>query len=450
MDDGIIDSLLSCLLHGHVVSARQDFLEAMAQGDVAAGVLVKEGLIEKNAALVDAALLGDQGDLAQHAGALIHADHLLQEGLTPVCPAGNSPAVPEGDGEAVNDLAVPGKGLDRHQGALASAGNGGGEDFLRRQVWNVGSAVHGVDSLCAFPFGSGNQIDLKVCPVGAVVAKGGKGLGVEPGALFHDEGGVGLPVRHRIIVLPDSDSLQDGLPEPVFGVRLAGEALLRPFPGGIGGHDPLVFSVDGCPVGHGDFGPALHDSGELSRIHACKGVGILGEDQDPAGKVLCHLFELCFLPGKDLRQGLLVCMEEVQAALAVAGPVNVDLFGPCPVAFLGQHEGKGVLLHGDGDLDHLSGLHIGPGPHDQLCIFLNDFFCDFHFALFLPYLFCLSFLSFGWALYSSPGPLTRSAGRPGSFLFGGASPVRLVYTVFGFSNFSSVLPREHRYSKETC
>lgn len=41
MDYGIIYSSLTCLPHGHVIAARQNLLEAHAQGAMAARVLIK-------------------------------------------------------------------------------------------------------------------------------------------------------------------------------------------------------------------------------------------------------------------------------------------------------------------------------------------------------------------------------------------------------------------------
>ena len=88
VDDGVVDAARFCLGCREIIAVRQDFLEARAEGDMAAGILVKERLVKQKTAAVDRALLRNQGDLAKHGGALVHGNHLFEQLLAALGLAG--------------------------------------------------------------------------------------------------------------------------------------------------------------------------------------------------------------------------------------------------------------------------------------------------------------------------------------------------------------------------
>ena len=184
-----------------------------------------------------------------------------------------------------------------------------------------------------------------------------------------------LPFRHRIVVLPDPHRAENRVPQPVHRliVLRLGEAFLRPFHGGIGCDHPLMLSLNRVPVGLDDGGPLPGHRGQLFRVHALHGVRVLGYDKDPHGQIRHHLLQLFLLPGEHGPKGFLLRIQIVQPALSVKDPFHIHLPGPGFVAFLNHQLREAVLLHGDGQLNHLARTHVRPRPHNQLRVLLKQF-----------------------------------------------------------------------------
>ena len=73
MGDGIVEAASLQLLLIHVAAAL-DAGVSLAEGDVAGGVFVEQGVIEQQLLIGDGAVVGHQRHLAEVSGALVHGD----------------------------------------------------------------------------------------------------------------------------------------------------------------------------------------------------------------------------------------------------------------------------------------------------------------------------------------------------------------------------------------
>ena len=63
---------------GHVLAVDEAGGVGLAEGDVAGGVLVEEGVPEEDAGLGDGGVVGDESDFAEAGGAFVGGDELAQ------------------------------------------------------------------------------------------------------------------------------------------------------------------------------------------------------------------------------------------------------------------------------------------------------------------------------------------------------------------------------------
>ena len=132
------------LLVARVVAARHSLEDSRAVGDVARRVLVEERVQEDEPGSADPRVAVDEGDLAEHRGAVVGA-HLLADDVDPeLASTVDDAAALEAQLEIADDRAAEGERHRRAHGALGAAAVGGREDLLGRHVDDVATAVHGL------------------------------------------------------------------------------------------------------------------------------------------------------------------------------------------------------------------------------------------------------------------------------------------------------------------
>ena len=267
MDHGFVDAQVPALLQRPALEILDAVREALAQRQMAGGVLVEQGLVEQQAAPADGRIVGHQRALAQIAAALVHGDHLGEQGLVLLCVPLHRLALLKTDPEILDQLALIAQGLGGVDDALRLSLHGGGEALLRGHVGVEGHAADGILAAAAEP-ALRDQTHGEVRAVGAGVAELFNAHGVEPVTVGLKGGVVGFPFRHRI--LPDPAGVQDRLPELLH--RLRGpqlrEHLLGPGLAGNRGDAPLIFVLHLIPVGLDDGIAGLLGLGDLGLVDA--------------------------------------------------------------------------------------------------------------------------------------------------------------------------------------
>ena len=193
MDDGVVDAGCLRFFSRKGFAVRQQFPEALPQGKVAAGVFIKQGIVEQKTAGVHRRLFGDDCSLAEHAGAFVHMNHLLQQFLAFFRPARDGAPCFKADGEIFNQLAVPAQRLHGDQCALAAARLWRSKDFFRRHIGNIIGSVLFVDAARRFPGCFRNQFHTEISPVCTPVLQPLKVLRIQPAAFFLQQVRVRFP-----------------------------------------------------------------------------------------------------------------------------------------------------------------------------------------------------------------------------------------------------------------
>src|SRR5699024_5037422 len=130
VDGRVVQPLFQQLGAGHAAAACNVGGVAGAKGDVAGGVLVKQGVVEQHAAFADGAGGRHQSKLADAAGVLVGGEQLAQQVGVFLGAVLHHLAVPEGHMPAVDQLAVVDVGPGTVNDAVDPVAVGRGEHLL--------------------------------------------------------------------------------------------------------------------------------------------------------------------------------------------------------------------------------------------------------------------------------------------------------------------------------
>ena len=288
VDHALVDAKGVTLLVGHVKMSLDAVVEAAAECDMAAGVLVEQRFIEQDAALIDGAGARDECQLAEAACAVVHGQHAVEQFLALFSIPLDSLAVFKTDPEILDQLTLVGQRLGGDHLTLCLALHGRGEDLLGGHVGIEVVALLGVLTAAA-PLTLRDQIGAEIGAVGALVGQIVKLLRVEPVATLLEVFVMARPLDDGIVVgiVADTDSVQNGFPKCLDRLRFLhlGEHLLCPCGAGNSGNGPLMLGLDGIAVGLDDgIGRHLRLL-HLFHIDALESVGILAGDVNADGTV---------------------------------------------------------------------------------------------------------------------------------------------------------------------
>ena len=335
---------------------------------MAAGVLVKQRVVEQQAGLVDGGVEGHQGALAQIAAALVHGDELGQQVVVDLGVPLHGLALMEADPELVDELTLIAQGLGGIDDALGLALHGGGEALLGGDVGVEEDPLQaGFAAAAELPLR--DQTHGQVRAVGALILQLPQVQAVEILAPVVKVLVVGVPGGHGVLIHPAGG--QDGLPQLLHSLAGAQAREQLPGPGraGHGGDAPLILVLDLVPVfADGGIEPLL-GLGHLLLVDAVEAVGVLRQQIDAAGDGVHIVLPAGLLIVVQLRQGGQGAIAVVQLLQGLIAPVHHHLLGLALVALLHQHLHKLRLVQVGGDEHLLAGLHIDAGLGDELGIF---------------------------------------------------------------------------------
>ena len=345
--------------------------KAHAQGQVAGGVLVKEGVVEQQAGLADGAVVGHQGALAQVGAALVHGDELGEQVVVLVGVPLHRLALMEANPEAVDKLALVGQGLGGVDHALGPAPLGGDETLLGGDV-GVEDDAPEAGLAAAAEMSLGDHAHGKLGAVGAVVMELLYAQAVEIFAAAAQVLIVGLPGGHGVVVHPGGG--ENGLPQLLHG--LGGpqlrEQLLGPRLAGDGGDAPLVLVLQLVPEGLDDGIPLLLGLGHLLLVDALQAVGIVGDEVDAAGNVVHIVLPAGQLIVSDGAQGGEAGVAVVELLEGLVVPVHHHLLGLAAVALLHHHGHELRLIQLGDDENLLARLHVDAAAGDEAGILTQN------------------------------------------------------------------------------
>ena len=368
MDHGVVDAQAAALLQGLALEVPDGVGKAHAQGQMAAGILVKQRVVEQQAGLVDGGVEGHQGALAQIAAALVHGDELGQQVVVDLGVPLHGLALVEADPELVDELTLIAQGLGGIDDALGLALHGGGEALL-------GGDVGVEEDPLQAGFAAAAELPLRDQPHGQVRAVGALILqlpqvqAVEILAPVVKVLVVGVPGGQGVLIHPAGG--QNGLPQLLHSLAgaQAREQLLGPGRAGHGGDAPLILVLDLVPVfADGGIEPLL-GLGHLLLVDAVEAVGVLRQQIDAAGDGVHIVLPAGLLIVVQLGQGGHGAIAVVQLLQRLIAPVHHHLLGLALVALLHQHLHKLRLIQVGGDEHLLAGLHVDAGLGDELGIF---------------------------------------------------------------------------------
>ena len=342
---------------------------------MAAGVLVKEGVVEQEARLVDGRVKRHQRAFAKIPAALVHLDELGEQLVVLLRVPFDGLALVEADPEAVDQLTLVGKRLRRIDDALGHAAHRGDEAFLGRDVGVEEDALQ-ARLAAAAELRLGDHADGKVGAVGRFVAQLADVQAVEIFAAVMQVLVVLFPRLDGVV--GHAGGLENGFPQLFHGLRRAQlrEELLGPLFAGHSRDAPLVFVFDLVAVALDDGVLGLLGLGHLLLIDAAQAVGILTDEVDAAGDGVDIVLPAGFLVVIEGGQRLQTAVAHVQLRERLIAPVDDDLLRLQLIALVDHHRNEFRLVELRLDKDLLSLLDVHAGLGDELRIFAQD--CFFH------------------------------------------------------------------------
>ena len=371
---GVVDAQRAALVERFVLEILDRVGKAHAERQMAGGVLVKQGVQEEQAALLNRGVIRHERALAEVGRALVHVDELLQQRLVLLGVHLDGLAVFKADGEILDELPLIRQRLGRIDDALGLAAHRGDEDLLGGDVRVKEDPLQGIFA-AALELRLGDHADAEIRAVAAVVLKLGQAQAVEIGAALGKILVVLLPRLHGVV--RHARGVQNRLPERLDGLMPAQlrEELLRPFLARNGRDAPLIFVLDLVAVGLDDAVARLIGLGHFFLIDALEAVGILAQQIDAAGDLLGVVLPARLLPVFQRREVLGAAPAVAQLVKGLVRPVDHDALRARAVTFLRDHrdEVRLIQLGGDEDLLPLADVHARRG--DQPCIVAqNGFF----------------------------------------------------------------------------
>ena len=141
VDHRVVYAHAAALLDAVLVVVPDAAREACAESKVTGGVLVKQRVVEHDAAVADGAVVGYERTLAEHRCALVHGDHGAQSVLILLGVYLDHLAAFKADGEVFDHNATVGERTGGVDDTLCVASHGACEDLLAGDVRVVGYAA---------------------------------------------------------------------------------------------------------------------------------------------------------------------------------------------------------------------------------------------------------------------------------------------------------------------
>ena len=375
VDHGVVDAELAAVLQRLVLEVADRVGKAHAEREMAAGVLVKEGVVEQEARLVDGRVKRHQRAFAKIPAALVHLDELGEQLVVLLRVPFDGLALVEADPEAVDQLTLVGKRLRRIDDALGHTAHRGDEAFLGRDVGVEEDALQ-ARLAAAAELRLGDHADGKIGAVGRFVAQLADVQAVEIFAAVMQVLVVLFPCLDGVV--GHAGGLENGFPQLFHGLRRAQlrEELLGPLFARHGRDAPLVFVFDLVAVALDDGVLGLLGLGHLLLVDAAQTVGILTDEVDAAGDGVDIVLPAGFLVVIEGGQRLQTAVAHVQLRERLIAPVDDDLLRLQLVALVDHHRNELRLVELRLDKDLLSLLDVHAGLGDELRIFAQD--CFFH------------------------------------------------------------------------
>ena len=271
-------------------------------------------------------------------------------------------------GEALDQLALIGKGLGGIHDALGLAPHGRNEALLRGDVGIEENALPVGLAAAAEP-GFFDHAHSQVRAVGSGIVQRGNAQVVQVGAPVHQVLVMVLPGLHGIPI--HTGRGKNGLPQLLHGLGATdpGEHLLGPGQAGHGSDAPLLPVLHLVGEGLENGIAVLSGLGHFRHVDALQAVRVVGDEMDAAGQGLHLMLPLLDLPVLHGGQGL-----EALVAHMVLGERRVVPFDghfPCLglIGFLYHHGNKFRLVQ-VGINDHiLALLDVDAHPDNEAGIF---------------------------------------------------------------------------------
>ena len=359
----------------HLLAALQAGIR-LAEGDVAGGVLVEQGVVIEDPLVGDGAVIGHQGHLAEVAGPLVHGDGGLQ-GLLPLLRADlHDLPVLHGEAELVDNGAVVAQRQGGAHHAVDAGLQGGGEHLLRGDVGDIGPAGEG-HVVAGLPDVALRQLHRQVRAQGIGVVQG---LEVQLVELFHpalQRGDVRLPLLHTVPRPGDADRGEDGVPQPLLRLvrRQVREHLLRPAGDGDGGDAPGEAAAHLQPVkvlqrrAAGLLGPD-----DAAVVHAPEVLRVAGGDGQIRRPLQGVVVVEVAPPQRHGVEHIVGGVEVLHPSQFIVAPVHHHLPAAGVVGLRRTESGEEGALHRRGDHQGLALFHVEAHPHQQPGVFLQFFF----------------------------------------------------------------------------
>ena len=347
---------------------------AVAQCQMAGGILIKEGVVEQQLSVADGAVVGHESALAEVAAALIHSNELGQQIAVDLRIPFHGLALMEADPELVDELSLI---AQRHGGVddtLSLALLGGDEALLGGDV-----GVEG-DALKALLAGTAEAAALHHAH-GEIGARGGGVVelldaeGVEVIAALVDFAVMLFPCGDGVV--RHAGSIENILPQLFHGLRGAqlGEQLLGPSLTGDGGDTPLILILHGITHGLNDGEALLLRLCHLGLIDAAETVGVFGDDIQAAGQHIHIVLPAGQLIVLHLTQGGEAAVTVVELLQGLIVPVHHHFLGLAAVALLHHHGDELRLVKVSHNEHFLTRLDIDTHLRQQLGVLTqNGFF----------------------------------------------------------------------------
>ncbi len=337
VNHGVIDAHGVEFIEGIVVVVSDAVGKAGAEGEVAGGVLVKEGLVEGNAALTDGGGVGHKGALAEHTSAFVHGDHLAEKFLALFGVNFHRAAALKADREILDEFPAVGERQRGHDKSFGFAGHGRGEDLLGGDVGVELLAAQRVLTAAAED-ALGNHIHVEIGAVRRLVLQGLDTQTVEVFATGAETLVVCLPFGHGVkvvaVLVNDAGGKENGLPEFFHGggSANAGEHFLGPSLARDSGDAPLVLVLHGVAVGLDDAVTRLCRLGALLLIDAPQTVGIFRHNVEHGGQFIQRILQFGALEILHGGHGLEGLVAVVQASQGLVTPLHHHASGAFFVA----------------------------------------------------------------------------------------------------------------------
>ena len=370
MGDGVVEALSLQLLLVHVPAPLDTLRIGLPKGQMAGGVLIKQGVVEQDVLVSDGTVIGDQGHLPEVGGTLVHR-HCVAEGLLPLLGVDlHDLPLLHLHPELIHDIAVVAQGQGGVHHAVDPLPEGGSEDLLGGHVGNEVLALGG-GAVAGSPQVVLRQLDGEIGPQAVPVVEGTEMEVIQLLFALLQHAEMGPPLLHCRAVAGDPNRRKNGAPKPLHSVRLAGKHLFRPAGDGDGGDAPGEGILHLQPVeGLEGLAAGLLAADDAAGVHPLQILRVAGGDGEIGGALLGVVVVKVLIPRRHGVKHVLGGVEVLLPGQRIVSPAHNDLPASGGIGRLGTQPGEVGTLHRAGDHQVLPRLDIDADLHQEPGIFL--------------------------------------------------------------------------------